>query len=75
MPSSARKSVTSDGWMRVSTFGSFGPSSRPARRYAGIAEIPKRRAASPRTHRSPTVTASSLSVMAPFSLARPDDRS
>ena len=32
IPISATKSVTSDGLIRVTTFGSFGPSSRPARR-------------------------------------------
>jgi len=32
MPISATKSVTSDGWISVVNFGSFGPSSRPASR-------------------------------------------
>jgi hypothetical protein len=32
IPISATKSVTSDGLMRESTLGSFGPSSRPASR-------------------------------------------
>ena len=55
--------VTSEGLISASCVGSFGPSRSPARRYAGIAESPKRRATSPSAPRSPTVIASSASVM------------
>ena len=64
-PSPARKLVTSDGWTNESTSGSFGPSSNPARMYAGIAESPKRLATSPSTARTATVTASCSRVRGP----------
>ena len=57
--------VTSDGWTNESTSGSFGPSSNPARMYAGIAESPKRLATSPSTARTATVTASCSRVRGP----------
>ena len=62
-PISATKSVTSDGWTTWTKSGSFGPRMIPAKRYAGIAESPKRLAASPMTPSAPIVTASSESVI------------
>src|ERR671918_88026 len=66
-PSSATKSVTSDGLMSESSVGSFGPSRRPARRYAGIAESPIRCATRPSTASRAIVTASSVRVTADHS--------
>ena len=71
MPSSATKSVTSDGLDQGEHLRLVRAEQQAGEEVCGDRGEPEPPGGEPENARSPTVTASSLSVMAPFSLARP----